>query len=304
MRSLSAWRHCAAITWLSLCGGCEVHSVMFCRSDTDCVATAVCLEGLCFSKDALDGGPPFSNECDAGEAMGCSRPLGEMCLVGRRFCDGGAWGTCVASGASANPEACGSSCGPCGHGADRCEQGTCRCGAAGPCGPGLRCAGAGCVCDAVSCQGCCASSTCNSVVFPVCGVPGGACAPCDATLADRCSAFGDCQCGLGPPCSVGQRCAQGACVCDALSCAQGCCESLICRPSSLFSCGTEGRSCVPCDPLRADACLPNGTCACGSGPQCSAGQQCIKGLCICTSCSSGAGLLGQADQLTDVPWWR
>jgi len=306
MRSSPVWRHCTAIAWLSLClcAGCDVRSVMFCRGDTDCVASAVCVEGLCFSKDALDGGPPFSNDCDAGEAVGCADPVGQICLVGRRSCDGGTWGTCVASGPSADVQSCGPSCGPCGPSADRCEQGTCRCGAAGPCGPGVRCAPAGCVCDALSCQGCCAGPTCTSVGFPVFGAPGGACTTCDASLADRCSAFGDCQCGLGPPCSVGQRCAQGACVCDALSCAQGCCDGLICRPSSLLSCGTEGQSCVACDPLRADACLANGTCACGSGPQCSAGQQCIKGLCICTSCLQGASLLRQADQLTAAPGWR
>ena len=306
MRSLQAWRHRAASAWLSLClcAGCDVRSVMFCRSDSDCVASAVCVEGLCFSKDALDGGRPFSDDCDAGEAVGCTDTLGQICLVGRRSCDGGTWGTCVASGPSADVQSCGPSCGPCGPSADRCEQGACRCGAAGPCAPGLRCAPAGCVCDALSCQGCCAGSTCTSIGFPVCSAPGGACTTCDASLADRCSAFGDCQCGLGPPCSVGQRCAQGACVCDALSCAQGCCDGLICRPSSLLSCGTEGQSCVACDPLRADACLANGTCACGPGPQCSAGQQCIKGLCICTSCLQGASLLRQADQLTAAPGCR
>lgn len=280
---------CAALAWLSLAQGCDVRSGMVCQVDAECGAFGVCIQGLCFSRDAVDAGSP-SAECDAGEWAGCVRPLGEMCLLGRRVCDGGTWGTCVATSGSGDAERCGASCGSCGVGSDRCEQGICKCGSAAACLPGLHCLGGSCACDAVSCaRGCCANSSCTPIAFPWCGLPGGgACARCDETLADRCSAFGGCQCGLGPQCSPGQRCSQGTCVCDAQSCSQGCCDDSTCRPSSLSSCGTLGRRCVSCDPLRADTCLGTGACACGANPACSTGQRCLKGLCICDPCSSSS----------------
>ncbi len=278
------------IAWLVTANGCEMRSGMSCRTDSQCGASAVCIEGLCFSNDT--GAP--STACDAGQVRACASSLGEMCLVGELACDGGTWGACMPSAASSDLQSCGASCGPCSSGADRCEQGICKCGGTAACGAGLRCGREACVCDAISCQGCCDGLACRPIGFPVCGSPGGACATCDSTVADGCSPSGGCQCGLGPRCAAGQRCIQGVCACDRTSCPLGCCDGATCRSSSMLSCGIGGALCVSCDPLVADRCLDNGTCACGAGPPCSPGQRCLKGLCICDPCALGSGPPAQA----------
>jgi hypothetical protein len=278
------------IAALALAPACDWRMGVACRTDSQCGSAGLCIEGLCFAGElpGVGGGrPDEAGACDAGESNACSGPVGGMCLRGNRVCDAGTWGGCVLSGASNDSETCGPSCAPCGVRADRCDQGTCKCGTAARCEVGQRCVGGACACDSTSCSGCCSGLVCQAISFPLCRLEGQMCLTCDLARADRCAATGGCQCGTGPQCAVGQRCSNGACVCDASSCPLGCCDGSTCRLSAMSSCGVEGRNCAFCDPLLSDRCLSIGSCACGSGPPCIPGQRCLEGLCICDPCASG-----------------
>ena len=163
----------------------------------------------------------------------------------------------------------------------RATAGGCRCGAGAACGAGTSCVAGSCVCDALSCPtGCCSGGACVSPAFASCGLGGAACVACNLAQADSCSPVtGACRCGNSAPCGAGSRCASGACVCDAQSCAGGCCANGVCKPASLAACGTQGGTCVACDPVRADACSAAGVCACGATDACQMGSRCAGGAC-------------------------
>ncbi len=145
-------------------------------------------------------------------------------------------------------------------------------------------------CTAASCpQGCCQDNVCRAdLSLAQCGKAGAHCAPCDAALADSCTA-GACQCGAGPACGNGQRCQGGACVCDPMLCANGCCDGSACKVEAFPTCGVGGGACRTCDAVKTDRCL-NGGCGCGPlGGECGAGQRCKAGQCVCdsTTCADG-----------------
>jgi|GEM_PF-1755085 len=229
----------------------------------------------------------FEHACDGANCNGC--------------CDGN---TCRAP----SVQSCGTAGGACyacdAFRADRCETGLCRCGVNPACALGQHCVGGACVCDAESCaSGCCRAGTCNSPSFSSCGTGGASCVTCDPNRADTCSG-GQCRCGPNPSCAIGQRCQGGACVCDGLSCPNGCCDGLTCRTNDLAACRSGGLACTgsACNPIRADNCF-NGQCRCGSNPACDNGQRCVSGNCVCNTGSGCAGccegnICRQGDELT------
>jgi hypothetical protein len=117
-------------------------------------------------------------------------------------------------------------------------------------------------------EGCCKSGVCTTSTFNTCGTGGVACVACERSRTDACGPEGSCTCGTsGPcdplitdacdngqcrcgttgPCGAGQQCVAGKCVCNATSCATGCCFSNVCLPgTSEAACGTGGAACVKC----------------------------------------------------------
>jgi len=171
--------------------------------------------------------------------------------------------------------------GKCGKGGNACQacasNDTCKSGACEGCNP-------------ANCNGCCRGSLCITERSTVlCGADGRACSACPPLRSD-CSQDGTCVCGNGPPCPLGQRCKQGQCVCDALSCPDGCCTAAgVCRKSDPAQCGFSGDGCRGCPATLADTCSPTGSCGCGGGPQCAGGQACVSGACVCNAQSCPAG---------------
>ncbi|EAU65346.1 hypothetical protein [Stigmatella aurantiaca] len=68
-----------------------------------------------------------------------------------------------------------------------------------------------------------------------------------------------------------------------VDCPTGCCMNGYCAVSTFQTCGTGGISCTACNPATADACSPDGFCACGSAPACNPvnADRCDKGRCRC-----------------------
>lgn len=175
--------------------------------------------------------------------------------------------------------------------ADGCSpDGECTCGNDVVCAPGQLCIGGLCVCNAESCPaGCCEGAACQLRAFEHCGTSGATCVACSELTSNSCTSDGECQCGGGPPCQPGQNCLSGVCVCDAVSCSSGCCFGDECMEPSVEHCGVDGATCAICDPLKADACGPMGSCRCGDGPVAGPGQRCFEGERICddVSCPTG-----------------
>ncbi len=261
--------------------------------------------------------------CNAPTAMRCGTS-GNVCFaceVGRAdTCDGGTCrcgalaqcavgqhcvaGTCVCTPASCPTGCCqGTSCTTpvfptCGDGGTACvacstqtsntcrPNGQCGCGAGTACLPNQQCVNGACRCTATSCaSGCCAGDTCVSPTLPtVCGAAGGACMACDGLRANVCDG-GICGCGSGAECVAGQRCLNGACVCDVTSCANGCCKNGLCYVGATSACGTDGGNCTDCTSSRGNLCL-QGVCHCGTvNPTCQAAP-CAPAACNTTSASS------------------
>lgn len=211
------------------------------------------------------------NEVDAGPACG---PL--TCPNG--CCNGN---TCVPGQAGDMCGRAGSACEAC-PGSEACVDGAC----------------GGCLQTCTT--GCCTGATCAPRGIDTCGASGSACSTCGMG-ADTCTAGGQCECGNGPPCAVGQRCTGGSCVCDATSCAGGCCTATgaCLRPSqqSGAQCGLNGVACGGCDAPPAATCSSTSERtayrapgACGSGV-CQYGSQaftcafgCTDGSCVNDLC--------------------
>lgn len=259
-------------------GGCCLDNACALRSFSACgIAGNVCVEcDLLIADSCLAEG-----ECACGADTVCQP--GQSCLSGACFCDESSCPNgCCADGfcESSSFGSCGlrgSHCVECSSDtADSCTDGHCRCGDGADCGPGQRCeAGGICVCDADACpDGCCAETACEIPSVDACGANGSACVVCDTTLADRCSSDGQCRCGDGQPCTGGQRCDGGACVCTPESC-DGCCDnSGVCQSGfDPLVCGSGGADCEVCP--GSETC-PDGACSgcsstcsgCCSGPAC------------------------------------
>jgi hypothetical protein len=145
-------------------------------------------------------------------------------------------------------------------------------------------------CAASCVNGCCDSAgVCHApTTLEACGAAGAKCLACDSARADTCHS-GACQCGSNPPCGDGNRCVNGACVCDATSCPGGCCDDAgRCWQLAVDHCGVANTArCTACNPLLADGCKSG--CTCGTSHACVDGQHCLLGKCVCdaTSCTTG-----------------
>ena len=87
---------------------------------------------------------------------------------------------------------------------------------------------------------CCSNNLCQSPGLGSCGYEGGTCTACVPESADNCSGKGVCSCGADASCGPNLRCASSRCVCDAISCPDGCCAGMTCTPFSINSCTAAG----------------------------------------------------------------
>jgi hypothetical protein len=243
-----------------------------------CCATGMCTTPsttVCGSGGAtcLKCDPLTSDGCGAGGSCACGPGpqclAGQHCVAGACTCDGTSCASGCCSGNVCMPGTADTACGKGGLACQSCATGGCSKGVCNNCNPS-NCG-----------SGCCSGSTCYPRSLSTCGTGAAACNACDATKADTCSTSGACACGSGPPCGSGQRCLSGACVCDATSCATGCCSGNVCNSPTLATCGAKGGACNACDPTKADHCAADGSCACGLTAACAGGQRCDKGLCTC-----------------------
>jgi hypothetical protein len=182
-----------------------------------------------------------------------------------------------------------------------CANGVCQlgtaptaCGVAGnacaSCGSGESCSDGVCSGCALSCtSGCCVGSSCSNPSVETCGAKGQACRNC-GMQSDSCSATGQCQCGTEPSCRVGQRCSGGRCVCDATSCANGCCSNegqcLLPAQQNEGQCGLGGLRCEGCNRPPAASCVDAKTLSASLSPgTCSAGACNYKA--VTADCANG-----------------
>ena len=233
--------------WADRCVGGECH----CGNEPACEPGQRCASGQC----VCDG-----ESCPAG----CCE--GQQCLLRSFESCGVAGTTCVAC----EPELANSCSG----------DGECRCGNGPPCALGQNCLSGLCVCDSISCDGCCEGDICQTPSVESCGSDGATCTPCPEGVADQCSLEGVCQCGEGPMAGPGQRCVDGERICDEHSCAAGCCVGNTCETPTLETCGTDGEACTSCPFERASRCV-DGECRCGTAAPCEANQRCVGGECVC-----------------------
>ena len=232
--------------------------------------------------------PGFECTTDPGQRSRCEPLCGEVvcdegqrCVDERCICDGQSCAGCC------DGDAClaGDEASSCGSGGQTCEA----------CGGSSACVGGVCEsCSATTCaDGCCSGNTCYDSSPATCGMGGAACTSCTRPETDGCSADGTCLCGTSPACGSGQRCVDGACVCDAVSCPDGCCAGDRCASTlTVDECGTSGEACIACDALTANTCTTAGQCRCGSRRPCLEGQRCRAGTCVCDagSCPEGCCL--------------
>jgi hypothetical protein len=267
-----------------------------------------------------------SDRCDGGI---CACGAGTVCAPGLE-CDGGSCqctpascpsGCCDPSDQCVNPSfsACGiggAACVRCNAFlADACLGGACQCGADTPCDAGTECLSHQCQCTAASCPGCCSGTACETgTSTAACGSGGAAClactgsqacqngtcasgstcGTCSALTSNGCTDAGICTCDGGPACDAiaAQWCSGGVCTCHPAACGGGCCLGAICEDGGFPNCGTQGASCIVCDPARSNGCL-GGSCACGGGAACApalGSDTCNNGVCMCggsAACANG-----------------
>lgn len=244
---------------------CSVDGYCACGPASECAPGELCENEMCICSDESCAGCCSDARCE--------RRSFELCGV-----DGA---TCVACHSMVA-----NTCTP---------EGECKCGANDPCLQGQRCISGACSCDGISCpDGCCAFGQCVTPLLRACGTRGGACESCDEEMADRCRDDGTCSCGGAPPCRAGQRCIDAACVCDSVSCPDGCCRDSTCVSPTRESCGALGLACFTCDALAADGCSESGACQCGDSAECAPGQHCLGGECLCdwVSCEGCCDVTG------------
>ena len=123
------------------------------NSCTNC-PDGCCRDGFCVPRtfQSCGVGGVACTVCNSSRANACS-----------------ALGTCT----------CGSNLACSGINVDRCDNGQCKCGSGGPCGPGQECKNGQCRCTSSSCNGCCAGDTCEpGNTKAKCGKGGEACEQC------------------------------------------------------------------------------------------------------------------------------
>lgn len=281
------------------CSGCNASTCSSgCCSGAECkprALTACTSPGAaCVTCDAQRADTcAASGTCQCGAGAQCM--AGQRCVSGACVCDSTSCSTgCCKANQCFEPAlvSCGTNAAACvscdNTRADSCSNGRCMCGSSYACSPGQRCKGGVCLCDSTSCsEGCCTNNLCSGPSFNFCGVNGSICALCDYVLADTC-ANGQCRCGSSPPCAIGQRCFEGTCVCDSISCQYGCCQSNQCQSTSVSVCGLSGAACVACDEVKNDTCY-HGQCSCGLNGSCEPGLRCTGGSCVCDATSGCAG---------------
>lgn len=130
----------------------------------------------------------------------------------------------------------------------------------------------------LSCRHCCQHLVVNDAAGKkVCGcLPNGSSCTTDSAFTCCSGSCVDGGCSGPVPCSGvvcadGQRCVNDVCVCDAVSCAAGCCDSSgTCHVGENAACGTAGGTCTNClasnslceagTCLPCDVCQPTGAC--------------------------------------------
>jgi hypothetical protein len=250
------------------------------------------------------GAPERCNDMDDD----CDGSLGDD---GVSVCTGGTTDCCGGLNLCVDFDSDFAHCGGCGHHCDgfranRCVNGSCRCGTGAACGSGQQCVGTGtsasCQCTASSCAGgCCAGTTCvgyGNQSDGSCGTGGEICHGCEH--GRRCSATGVCLCfgAVNPPaesscgdgadndCDGDVDCGDGDCAGDGCGAHGRICQggSCVCPggQSVESSCGDGADN--DCD---GDVDCGDGDCA---GDPCGApGQVCSAGSCTCTPTSCAAG---------------
>ncbi|MDP3236177.1 MAG: hypothetical protein Q8N26_25535 [Myxococcales bacterium] len=256
-----------------------------CPAGLQCCADDVCRP----SCTAAGGGAAGGNAAGGGTAGGAQ--AGGAAAGGSAA--GGASGGGLSSdaGPGCTAESCPNGC----CDGDRCVAGTsamacgARGGACSTCPGSETCVNGACSGCAATCAGCCVGSTCTTPGRDACGPAGQSCAACGAT-ADSCSSAGECSCGTGRACASGQRCSNGACVCDSSSCANGCCTAngQCVGPSGQNEtlCGAGGQACAGCSAPQAAVCVNATTRRAGQVP-----GVCTAGACtyvdVQTTCPNG-----------------
>ena len=270
--------------------------------------------------------------CDDCAAWNSSRypTAPEMCNNVDDDCEGGISDDGADECTPTYPNCCGSlgicvnilndrfHCGGCGAPcsnmrANRCVNGTCRCGAGAECVPGQQCVGTApagsCQCNFTSCgAGCCSGTSCVEYINQGdgnCGDNGDACAACPHNRA--CSS-GECLC-------FGQVNPPGETVCDdnvdndcdgSIDCADGQCDTrtcdangMVCSGSSCVCSGNGGTTQTnesTCGDNHDNDCDGQTDCADGdcNGDSCGAnGMVCSGGACVCSG-NGGATQLAES----------
>lgn len=253
------------------------------RACLDCGGTA-CTAGQC-AVSACN-----ATNCPSGCCIGASCVTAQTdlaCGTGGMACASCGAGTCDGG-------ACSGGCSPA-----TCPNGCCQAGVCMPGTGGAACGSGGTACNV--CPGACSNQRCQTTCGPS-NCPQGCCQAGTCRTGDTSAA-----CGTGGAacvtCGAGTRCVQGAtdggvCVvtaaCNAMSCANGCCDGTTCRsPGGETACGLGGVACANCLTRLTDRCLANGSCGCGTTGACLMGQVCDGGVCqcdpaTCDGCCDGA----------------
>lgn len=260
--------------------------------------------------------------------QGCVGPAGDCVTTPTAQACGKNGAACVSCDpvmanacSSAGACACGARA-PCSAalGADRCENGECRCGTAPACAAGQECVAQTCQCTPTSCPGgCCQANTCvTAPSSSACGTGGRACLDCGGSACNGgLCAMSACNpttcptgCCLGAACITSQTnvacgtgavacescgagtCDAGACVggCSPATCPGGCCAGGACQPGTApGACGTGGVACLSCP----GACVGQ-KCEGGCGPATCPLGCCQGGACQPGTLDSACGRGGEA----------
>jgi hypothetical protein len=214
-----------------------------------CVCNASsCPLGCCNGNTCVLYASQGTGECGTGGATCTTCGIGDTCSSGQCTCGGG--GTCAGCCNGSTCEALTSeSSTSCGSGGAACE--------ACPGGDTCNTSNGQCVCNASSCpNGCCSGTTCIAYASESngsCGAMGAACTACGSNQA----------------CDT----ANGECVCNATTCAHGCCNGNACvlyGSESPTECGAAGAACQTCTNGVCDTTV--GTCSCDV-------NTCLDGCC-------------------------
>ena len=259
-----------------------------CAEGLSCCADSQCRIDCSADGGGLGGGQGGGTHTGGGQGGGGGTASYDAGICAASTCPTGCCDGTVCRTGNA-PAQCGRggiACQTCSATGDACINGTC----------------SGCAASCVT--GCCVGSTCTPRATNSCGGNGQLCVNCGIG-ADSCSATGECQCGGSRPCGTGQRCSLGQCVCDATSCANGCCtasgQCLRLADQSSTQCGLAN-SCAVCMSPPAALCTTSsvrrafaapGGCESGTCAYVSQEQTCTNG---CSGTPDGGICIGDVCQ--------